>query len=197
MPPLQYEATGPVGHSQRRFADPRNRSLPQGALLLALTTALLLFANGRNTVATAAWLAPIFLLRFVRTVRPLFALPCAAALLFLVWMFQFRGMVPAPPPVRIAVAAAYGLAGLLPYAFDRALAGRVRGIAATLVFPTAAVTFEFLFCSFCPYGSWGSVAYTQYGDLPLLQILAVTGIYGISFLVMWLAGVANYAWEEG
>jgi len=32
------------------------------------------FANGRNTVALAAWLAPIFLLRYTRAVRRWYSL---------------------------------------------------------------------------------------------------------------------------
>src|SRR5205809_328743 len=39
-------------------------------LLLAGATALLLFSNGVDTVPLAAWLAPVLLLRFVRTQRP-------------------------------------------------------------------------------------------------------------------------------
>ncbi len=38
----------------------------QAVVLLAVSAVLLLFANGHNTVAIAAWLAPLFLLRFVR-----------------------------------------------------------------------------------------------------------------------------------
>ena len=35
-------------------------------LWLATAAALLLFSNGANTVPLAAWLAPVFMLRFVR-----------------------------------------------------------------------------------------------------------------------------------
>ena len=40
-------------------------------------------------------------------------------------------------------------------------------------------------------------AYTQYGNLPLLQLLSVTGLWGIDFLMSWLASVVNWAWERG
>jgi hypothetical protein len=46
-------------------------------LYLPMAVVLLLFSNGRNTVALAAWLAPLFLLRFVRTQRPGVSLPLA------------------------------------------------------------------------------------------------------------------------
>ncbi len=40
-------------------------------LWLALTAALYLFTGGLWVIPLAAWLAPLFLLRFVRTQRPL------------------------------------------------------------------------------------------------------------------------------
>ena len=39
-------------------------------------------------------------------------------------------------------------------------------------------------------------AYTQYGNLPLLQLLSVTGLWGIVFVMSWLASVVNWAWER-
>jgi len=48
-----------------------------------------------------------------------------------------------------------------------------------------------------PLGTFGNPAYTQYGDLPLLQLLSVTGLWGIVFLMSWLASLVNWAWEQG
>jgi apolipoprotein N-acyltransferase len=39
------------------------------------------------------------------------------------------------------------------------------------------------------------MAYTQSINLPLLQIMSVTGLWGVTFLVLWFASVVNYAWE--
>jgi apolipoprotein N-acyltransferase len=58
------------------------------------------------------------------------------------------------------------------------------------------VTVQFLL-GFGMHGSWGSLAYTQVGDLPLLQLLAFTGLAGLTFLIAWLAPVANLAMERG
>jgi apolipoprotein N-acyltransferase len=71
----------------------------------------------------------------------------------------------------------------------------VSGFAATLIFPCAAMGFDYLI-SLLPYGSWGSPAYSQYGNLPLMQLASVTGIYGITFLIAWLASVVNWVWEN-
>ena len=47
-----------------------------------------------------------------------------------------------------------------------------------------------------PSGTFGSLAATQYGNLPLLQIAAITGSYGVSFLIAWFAAAANTVWER-
>jgi len=38
--------------------------------------------------------------------------------------------------------------------------------------------------------------FTQYGNLPLMQLASVTGMIGITFLMAWFASVANWAWEN-
>ncbi len=63
---------------------------------LAIAAALLLFSNGANTIPLAAWLAPVFMLRFVRRQSFKVGLPVAYLLLVAVFAFQFRGMVPIP-----------------------------------------------------------------------------------------------------
>jgi apolipoprotein N-acyltransferase len=84
----------------------------------------------------------------------------------------------------------------LPYLIDRLLAHRLNGLAGSLVFPAAWAATEYAL-SRAPYGTWGSAAYSQYGNLPLLQILSVTGLWGITFLIGWFAAVCNRLWEEG
>jgi apolipoprotein N-acyltransferase len=83
----------------------------------------------------------------------------------------------------------------LPYAVDRLIRPQVKGFAATLVLPAAWVTVEYLLHLVLPLGTFFSVAYTQSINLPLLQIMSVTGLWGVTFLVLWFASVVNYAWE--
>lgn len=83
------------------------------------------------------------------------------------------------------------LVGVLPFLADRLIAPRLKGFVSTLVLPLAFVTLEYVKLLTSSYGSWGSLAYTQYGNLPLLQILSVTGLWGITFLIAWFASVVN------
>ena len=80
-------------------------------LCFAAAVALLLFANGRSALGLAAWLAPVFLVRFVRTRPARSGVPAAYAALSAAWAFQFRGMVPLPPLGLAALALGFGAIG--------------------------------------------------------------------------------------
>jgi apolipoprotein N-acyltransferase len=58
------------------------------------------------------------------------------------------------------------------------------------------VAVDYLKTLLYPFGSIGSLAYTQYGNLPLLQLISITGISGIVFLITWFASVINWAWQQ-
>jgi apolipoprotein N-acyltransferase len=95
---------------------------------------------------------------------------------------------------------AFGLGVIitLPYLLDRVLARRLGGLPGTLVFPLAVTTVWYLNAALNPSGgTMLNPAYSQYGDLPLLQLVSVTGLWGINFLMSWLASVVNWAWEHG
>jgi apolipoprotein N-acyltransferase len=163
----------------------------------AFATLLLLVANGRHTIPAAPWLAMLLLLYFVRSLRGRIGLPLAWLTLFLTAAFQFRGMAPVPGIFYYVLWAVYGLIMLLPFWIDRMVAAQARGAIATLVFPCAWVTMEWLVASFTPYGSWNSLAYTQHENLVLLQLIAVTGLYGLSFLIAWFASAGCRLLERG
>jgi apolipoprotein N-acyltransferase len=157
---------------------------------------LLLISNGANTVPVAAWLAPILLLRFVRTQAKPVGLLVAYPLLATSFAFQFRGMVPIPGIGYYIFLACFGIPMVLPYALDRLAGGRLSPVPRLMLFPLAWAATEFLI-SRGPYGSWGAAAYSQYGNLPLIQVISVTGMWGISFLMGWCATTVNFMWEQG
>ncbi|WP_263787979.1 nitrilase-related carbon-nitrogen hydrolase [Salinibacter grassmerensis] len=166
-------------------------------LWLLLAVPLMFVAMGLWSLPAAAWLAPVFLLRFVRDQSTWRGCMIAALLLVVVSCAAWHGATGRflQFPLPYVVGAALGLVAVLPYLIDRLLAARLSGPAATLVFPAAAVTVEFA-ASFGPFGTWSSAAYTQ-KNLALLQVTSVTGIWGVTFLLHWTASVANAVWEEG
>jgi apolipoprotein N-acyltransferase len=174
----------------------RSPSRVRASVWLAIAAALLLFSNGANNVPLAAWFAPVFLLRFVRSQKLRIGLPIAYMLLAAGFAFQFRGMVPIPGVTYLIFLLLWGIPLVFPYVVDRLVANKLAGLKATLVFPTAWTAMEYLLAR-GPYGSWGSAAYSQYGNLPLLQVLSVTGLWGITFLLGWFAAACNSLWENG
>lgn len=162
-----------------------------------LVAALVLapFANGRDCIGLAAFLFPALLMRFVRDQRSRWGWLAAYAVLVVAVLVSERGMIPIPQPIFSIFIVVVCALDLMPYLLDRWAQRRLPGWAATLVFPVALVTLQFL-VSFGPHGSWGSTAYTQSGNLALLQLLSVTGLAGVTFLVTWFAGVANLLWEQ-
>jgi len=157
---------------------------------------LLLVDNGRNNIALAAWLAPLFMLRFLRVNRTRLALAAAYIVILATHAFAWRGMIPIPQPFYTPFVMATSAVALLCYLSDRWVADRLPGFAATLAYPLALVTFFYL-GGFGLHGSWGSPAYSQAGDLALLQLLSVTGLAGVTFLIGWFAAVANRVWDRG
>src|SRR5208337_2080873 len=162
-------------------------------LWLAIGALLFVVGNGRWTIPLAAWLWPIFMLRFVRSQKPVWGLIAVMVVFMVGCNIQWIGIMQGH--IFIILYAAMGLVFTFIYLIDRFITPRLQGILSTLVFPLTWTTMEYME-SFGPFGSWGSVAYTQFGHLPLEQMVSVTGIYGITFLIAWLAAVVNAIWEN-
>jgi apolipoprotein N-acyltransferase len=168
---------------------------------LVLATVLMPFTIFRWTIPLAAWLAPVFLLRFVRTQPLIRGILLALLANVLVLEFVLRGVMPIPDPFYYPAVFGVGVAITLPYLIDRVVASRLGGLLGTMVFPAAMSTWWYVQASSAvinPYAStWMNPAYTQSGNLPLLQLLSVTGLWGIVFLMSWFASLINWAWEQG
>src|SRR5258708_21527112 len=136
--------------------------------------------KGRWDIALAAWLAPFFPLRFMRPSRTRIGLTGVWLATALAMLFSFYSLQ-LLTPLLIVVGLLFSTVLTLPYLLDRLVAPRlilVSGLLATLLFPLSRVAGEYLI-SFTPaVGSGCSLAYTQYGNVPLLQIImSVTAAY--------------------
>ncbi|MCG8572613.1 MAG: carbon-nitrogen hydrolase family protein [Spirochaetes bacterium] len=171
-------------------------------LWLILGSFLIIFTRTRSFVSIAIFFAPLFLLRFSRSqpkvkgilltfVGYIIAIQIAQwnlkeidnLLLFLI--FNVRGNL-----VTALILA-------LPYITDRLFYPRFSGFMKTLIFPTTAVALYYLETLIGPIDSIGIFyAFTQYGNLPLVQLLSLLGIWGMVFFVYWFAAMANWIWEN-
>jgi apolipoprotein N-acyltransferase len=141
----------------------------------------------------AAWLAPVFLLRFSRASRGLVAFPALAVVHYLGALVALRGIFPAPAIYLFAIP---GILGVSTYALDRLLAPRLSGFSRTFVYQLACVVLDWLL-GLSSLGTLGSPAYGAFGDLPLTQLVSITGIWGLVFLPAWMVPVVNEVWERG
>jgi len=165
-------------------------------LWLVIAIILLLFANGKWIIPIASWLFAVFMIRFLRTQKSVRGLLIAFPLFIGVFFVTWRGLLPLPGALYYISTGMMGLSSFLPFIADRFVSPRLKGIWATMVFPLMFTSQEFLSMWIASGSTWGSIAYTQYGNLPLVQIVSVTGIGGLTFLIAWFASVVNYAWER-
>jgi len=66
----------------------------------------------------------------------------------------------------------------------------------TIIFASIMVSIEYIIYLIYPILGGLSDAYTQYQNLYLLQLVTVTGIYGITFLMYWTAAVVIWIWNN-
>ena len=168
-------------------------------LWLVIGTLLTVVSTGQWTIPLATWLGTVFILRFMRTQPTLRGYILAWLTNYItvsIAWWNILGYSMPLPAFLITMGISTLLIGALPYLFDRLLSHRLPGIASTLVFPLAVTAIEFLTISGNPMGSFGGQAYTQYNSLVLMQLVSVTGMWGITFLVSWFGTIVNYAWER-
>ena len=153
-------------------------------LILLSGIIIFIISNGRWSVPFAAWIAPVFLIRFLDQKKPLAGLTILFILMTIATRIMLYGIIPSLLGILTYILTVYyALLWFLPYLAHRLVSKKIHGFKSTLVFPITAVTFEFI--NNLMYGSWASFAYTQFDNLPLIQISSVLGIWGITFLVTW------------
>ncbi len=100
----------------------------------------------------------------------------------------------APVPMfAIPIATAYFVAIAVAGAAHRRLGPRW----GAWVFASAAVALGWVQYAFTPGASWGVLAHTQADNLPLVQVAALAGLGGITFLVALGSGLVAAAWRSG
>ena len=173
---------------------------------LALATVLSLFVGGRWSIPAAAWLAPIFLIRFYRDSDKggrafLWMWLTGAGSAILIWhgATALRYVHPIAEPLMFALIAPITLT---PYVIDRFYDRRwpqdgQKPFWLTLVFPIGLTAIDYFSASGSPFGTFGAAAYSQAGFTSFMQLSTLTGLYGIPFILSWFASVVNYAWEKG
>jgi len=155
----------------------------------------LFFSNGRWALPLATFIAPIFLIRFLRFHKPLKGFVFLIFAGFISNIFIWKGQMPAPGFVYYMMCFMMSLFTALVFLIDRIYSQRLKGIVSTLVLPSAFVLMDYISVSANPGGTFGAFATTQ-SSLPLLQLLSITGIWGITFIILWTASTINWLWDK-
>lgn len=171
-------------------------------IYLLIATILSLFIGGKWNLPLAAWLMPVFAIRFFRESDKagrnfLLMWATSAIATIIAWngATATAAIHPNAEPIFFILMMPIGL---LPYVIDRLYARRFPDAAwVTLVYPIAATAMDFFSASGSPFGTFGAAAYSQRGFLPAMQIASVFGLWGINFVMSWFASLINYVWENG
>jgi apolipoprotein N-acyltransferase len=158
-----------------------------------VSAALTYLGTGLHPAWWALWLAPIPVL----AIAPRLHWGVAFLLGAMAWLIgetnqwnYVRHAIELPPLITVLYfltpAVVFGL-GVL---FVRGMLRRGSLFLASLALPVYWVTYEYLSATTSPHSTWGNLAYTQMDCLPVIQIAAITGIWGISFIVFLFSGAA-------
>jgi apolipoprotein N-acyltransferase len=165
--------------------DVRRLGLGLGAVLL--TAAMVWFGTGLHPFWPLMWFAPLPVLLFANRASWWGVALTAALGLMLGYLNQwvlFHDLLQAPAPVLARIYLSEGIVFALGVLLYRALLRRGAWWSALLSVPAVMVSFEYLLDLTSPHGTAGSLAYSQLGFLPFLQLATVTGPWGMSFLVL-------------
>lgn len=171
------------------------RKIQYSYIYLLIGFISLLFFNGRWIIPIAAFIAPIFLIRFYRFHKTF------KGFLFIIlagWVsniFIWKGMLPMSGFFYYFLMFMFSVSTSLIFLIDKIYTQKLKGIISTLVFPSAYVIMDFIVISANPSGSYGTLVHTQ-SALPLLQLVSITGIWGVTFLIMWTASITNWLWDN-
>ncbi|MFE3188585.1 hypothetical protein ACFXHA_06220 [Nocardia sp. NPDC059240] len=163
---------------------------PKGLLVVAaavVSAVLWKFGTGMHPWPGLVALAPLPVLLIAPRVSARVAFAAGFGSWFagaIPYLYYFLHTVEQPPVsafgLTVGTAAVYG--GLI--VLTRSLIRHGRLAAAVLALPSGWVVMEYLISVSGPFGAWWSLAYTQTDVLPVIQVAALTGWLGLSFLVL-------------
>lgn len=174
--------------------------------LLYLLTATILFIFTRTTtfVPVAIFVAPILFLRFTHSEKKiksivLIILGFVVAIQVSLWGLFKTDLDNSTFITIMSLISNIILALILvtPYVLERLLYQKFKSFKSTFILPVCAVTIYFLNSIYGPMkGTAIFYAFAQYGNIPFLQVLSLTGLWGSVFLILWTVSVINWVIEK-
>ncbi|HTP12321.1 MAG TPA: hypothetical protein VMM37_01785, partial [Bacteroidota bacterium] len=162
------------------------------------TACLYFFSTGLHGIGSLIFIAPFPIL--IVAFRSSFGVTFAASLAaYAIGATNLAGYLMGLAPLGVVIASIIvpAVAFALAVALTRAVVLHGTPWLGVLTFPSAWTSYEFLLSLVSPHGTAGSIAYTQTGFLPLLQVVSLTGIWGLTFTVSIIPAGLAIAWYAG
>ena len=151
-------------------------------VILILGIVLMAMAHLRYSVAVTAWVAMVPFLYYLRLPSVRFKVLKFGFALFVAWSLIVFKIITDPIPVLMVFMYAVPISLIHLPGYLLWMKGR-KVLGGAFLFPVVMVVMEWVQYSYTPLGSWGSLAYTQTGQLAILQGLSLFGLAGLSFIV--------------
>ena len=179
-------------HSQNKFP----RTIEAFTLLL-LGAGFLYLSNGSTFFSIATWLFSIpflFVSRREKRFFCFFVIPFVFGIISQLSFWNFTYDNPGSPLFYIPFFAGiyYGFV----FYIDSIVYQKIKGFAATLIFPLAYTSFEFLLSLFNPFGTAGLLGYTQLDFLAFSQLASLIGMWGMTFMITWFGSVLCWLFDN-
>ena len=170
----------------------------RASLWLILGCVFLLFMGGKWNIPLATWTGTVFFLRYYRQQRSIAAILLSIPPIFVAAHVFFMGLAEQVElQFKIMIALCFTIYMIIPCIVDQQLTRRITNpFLATMVYPSALITIQFLLSFNDQLGTILSWTGSFFPQKPLLQMVSITGIWGPSFLVGWLASILNLLWEQ-
>ena len=163
------------------------------AVFIIFSFLVYIMSNGEWCIPIFAWIYPILFLCMIYlnpTRKVCLIISSIYATGFIVQFWRAIGM---DIKICIIVAILLSFLKVLPYIYWSKSKMRFQD---TVIFASIMVSIEYIIYLIYPALGGLSDAYTQYQNLYLLQIVTVTGIYGITFLMYWTAAMVIWIWNN-
>ena len=190
----------------KRFHMPDFNAVPRRDYILAVLSGVLLsLAFPKPALAPLAWIAfvPLLLAIGKKTPRQAFRLAFltgGAAYAGILYWLNIVMVTYGKLPVALSVFLYGGFCAYLALfvgaVFGLARRAEAAGISQLLSLPILWTGFEYLREFFLTGFPWASLGYSQYRILPLIQMADLTGVYGLSFVIV-LANAVIYRMLKG
>jgi len=177
------------------------RALPAALAATALSALGWWFGSGVHPLWWLTWIAPMPVIWLAPRVRARWAALAAFAAYALGGCNQWTYLHDSIGLPMASILPAIGgpaLALMLAVLLHRRLLLHGHAVAAALAPAVLWVAMEYINSLQSPHGTFGSIAYYQMDALPVVQVAAVAGLWGVSFLLLLLpAALATLAWRTG